>query len=136
MKKSILLSLVLLLSCLSSDAVCWQKVNTGSDNTVMYIDEDSVRQGQNGGEYLYAIRYSVKNSPEKTVYLKSDYNKKLIGVIRVEDYTEDDYRPAMNLTNAHVFMKPVEDTPFLEPIHYYIASERMNTMYAKNDLQM
>ena len=73
MKKSILLTLALLMSCSVVKAVDWQEIYIGSDDSVLYIDSDTIQQGKYEDEYLYAVRFVNKGSKEKVAYIKSDF---------------------------------------------------------------
>ena len=129
MKKNILLSLVLLLSCTSAIAENWQYVDVNNNEIELYVDLDSLKTGKNNNEYLYAARYSVKGAPEKVVYLKSDIETGKLGIIRADDYTDDSYRPVRNLSNPHVYMKDVNDRSFLKPLHEYVLSMAKDNTY-------
>lgn len=127
MKKNLLLSFVLLLTCLCANAEDWRLVDTNSANVRMYVDMDSIKINDKQTQYAYAARYTVKDSPEKLIYLKTDVNSGKLGVIKAENYNSEKYRPVRNLTDAHVYMKDVADDYFLKPLNDYILA------IAKND---
>ena len=108
MKKSILLTLALLLTCTTVQAVDWQPLNIESQDVQLYVDTDSIKTNKKTREYLYAVKY-IKDSSEKVVYIKSNTAKHLIGIIRIEDYDENTYNSSRNLLNPHVFMKHLDD---------------------------
>lgn len=133
MKKSILLTLALLMSCSVVKAVDWQEIYIGSDDSVLYIDSDTIQQGKYEDEYLYAVRFVNKGSKEKVAYIKSDFANNLIGIIRVEDYESDKYRPSVYLTNPHAFMKPFKDTSLVYVAHDTVASLTENFRVAQKE---
>lgn len=116
MKKNILLSLVMLLSCGYANSADWRLVDTQPHNVELYIDMDSVKTGKTDNEYLYAAKFAVPGGVEKTMYLKTDAKANKLGIIRVEHTASSEYRPVRNLSNPHVFMKDVDDDNFLKSL--------------------
>ena len=117
MKKSLLLSLVMLLSCVSANAADWRPIDTKTDTVKMYVDMDSIKVNKDQTQYAYAARYSVKGGPEKLLYLKTDTTNDKLGIIRVEDYSDETYRPVRNLSEAHTYMKDLAEDYFLKPLN-------------------
>ena len=57
----------------------------------------------------------------------------MIGIIRVEDYESDKYRPSVYLTNPHAFMKPFKDTSLVYVAHDTVASLTENFRVAQKE---
>lgn len=120
MKKKILLFIILLTSAISANAADWQQINTDIPNFSMYIDKDTVKY-INPQECLYAIKFQSAQRPEKVVYLKSNSYTNYLGVIRSEEFDENNYRPKAVFANVHVYMKPVDTDSFLVYAHKYVS---------------
>lgn len=131
MKKGLLLSLVMLLSCAAANASDWRLVDTKTDTVRMYVDMDSIKVNDKQTQYAYAARYSVKGNPEKLVYLKTDTTNDKLGIIRVEDYDDETYRPIRNLSEAHAYMKDVPADYFLKPLNDCILAISKNQTVAE-----
>ena len=121
MKKLFLLLIFLSATVLSAKAVDWVPVDTDLSTFYLYIDMDTVKN-INPNEYLYAIKFQSKQNPEKVVFIKSNLKNNYIGVIKAEEFDENNYYPKAVFTNAHVFMKPVESDSFLSYAHNYLVS--------------
>lgn len=121
MKKFILLFSVMLMSGLCANAANWQPLYTIFPNLNLYVDNDSIKQ-LNDEECYYAVKYSINNEPEQVSYLKSNVRTNYIGVIRTDDFIEENYRPNAVFANPHVFMKPLQKNSFLNTAHNYIVS--------------
>lgn len=121
MKKKILLFIILLASAISANAADWQQINTDIPNFSMYIDKDTVKY-INPQECLYAIKFQSAQRPEKVVYLKSNSYTNYLGVIRSEEFYENNYRPKAVFANVHVYMKPVDPDSFLIYAHKYVST--------------
>lgn len=121
MKKKLLLFLFLLMSTMSVSAVDWNRVDTDIPNFTLYIDKDSIKY-INAQECLYAIKFQSGQKPEKVVFLKSNSYTNHLGVIRVEEYNYDYYRPNAVFANVHVYMKPIESNSFLTYAHKYVST--------------
>ncbi len=121
MKKTLLILSVLLMSVMRVNAADWQVIDTNIPNFNLYIDADSIKSVK-GQQYVYAIKYNYTNKPEKVVYVKSDLSNNHIGVIEAGDFEMDSYAPNIVLTNAHVFMKPINDDSFLTLAHKYLTT--------------
>lgn len=133
MKKNILLSAFLLLSCVGVNAADWRLVDTQPNNVRLYVDMDSIKLGKTDNEYLYAAKYTAINKPEQLLYLKTDTKTNKLGIIKVEDYSDESYRPVRNLSNPHVYMKDIEEGYFLKPLHDCILAISRNEQLAVGD---
>ena len=112
MKKNLILLTVILLSGLAANAVNWQPVCTNNPGVDLYIDTDSFRKISDN-ECLYAIKYSIDNTPEQVAYIKSDSKTGYLGIINSGDYNIDKYKPNAVFSEPHVFMKPIKENSFL-----------------------
>ena len=121
MKKNFLLLTVMLFSGLCVNAIDWQEIETQFPNVSLYVDADSIRK-VNDDECLYAMKYSVDETPEKVAYIKSNAKTGYSGIIYTSDYEVDKYKPNAVFANPHVFMKPVNDTSFLKNANTYALS--------------
>lgn len=132
MKKNILLALVLLLTCGYASAEDWQEIDSRPHNVRVYVDMDSIRTGRNDHELLYAARYTVPGETEKLIYLRTDTKTNQLGIIDVDEVANTEYRPIRKLTNPRAFMKDIDESFFLKPLHDYISALSMNEDFIKN----
>lgn len=138
MKKSLLLLMFLLMSGSYASAMDWIPVDTYDSNFYLYVDTDSIKN-VSPQEYLYAIKYQLGENVERVAYLKSNLKTNYIGVIRSENFDENNYHPKSIFANAHVYMKPVDNESFLSLAHNYLSKlylqENENSNINSNDTQ-
>lgn len=134
----LLLMTMALFSCGYCSAIDWQSIDTDSVNLNLYVDRDSVKN-INPGEYLYAIKYRVGYKPEQVAYIRSNFNNDHIGIIQVNSYNINEYRPQAVFANPRVFMKPVAQESFLVYAHRWVSNsvpkpvEKVEQVQVKND---
>lgn len=137
MKKKILVLLAFIMSMVSAQAADWQFVETNNPNLSLYIDLDSIKKTDNQ-EYLYAIKFTDGKTPERVAYIRSDASMNYIGVIYVNDYSDDTYRPKAVFANPRVFMKPVTEDSFLASVHNFViagTNVRSDEKTASNEVE-
>lgn len=130
--KKILLSMVILMSALSANAIDWQMVDSKVPGIDVYVDMDSIRN-INNNEYYYSLRYNVLGQPEKIVYIKANAEKETLGIIQSGDYEADNYRPNYVFAKPHAYMKPVEENSFLYYVNDYVASITLKNIAKQNE---
>ena len=107
MKKTILILMTCLMSAMSANAANWVSISETPDMQV-YIDADSVKYVKYD-TCTYAMLYKSQNKPAKVAYMKSDYSQNKAGVVRVEDFEQDSYRPGFYSSHGGAFMKTVKE---------------------------
>lgn len=122
MKKFVLVAVILLFSGAVAQALNWEMLETKSPYTNMFIDKDSIKYSPTTKDYFYAIRFTKQPGLEQVAYLKSDFYRDYIGIVRVEDYDYQTYKPQAMFRSSHAFMKPVKEVEFLYPAHNYVMS--------------
>ncbi len=122
MKRFIVIIAALLFSNVAAQAIDWQPLDTQTSNLTMYIDVDSIKYSEKSKDFFYAVRYTKHPRPEQVLYVKSDLYRDYAGIIRVDDYDYQTYKPRTMFRTSHVFMKPIEDIAFLYPAHEFVAS--------------
>ena len=115
--KKLLLFAFLMMSVLPATAVDWQLLNTENKDLTVFIDKDSITQ-INDDEVLYALRYKSATKPERVVFLKSNAKTGYAGIVRVEDYEPENYRPNGVFATPNAFMK--QPTNFVATAHNYV----------------
>ena len=117
--KKILVLLAFMMSVVSAQAVNWQPVETGNPNLSIFIDLDSIKKSGKQ-EYLYAIKINDGKAPERVAYIKSDASLNYLGVINVNEYSDDTYKPSAVFANPRVYMKPLSESSFLASVHNFV----------------
>lgn len=120
MKKTILILMTCLMSAMSANAADWVSISETPDMQV-YIDADSVKYVKYD-TCTYAMLYKSLNKPAKVAYMKSNYSQNKAGVVRVEDFEEDKYRPGYYSSHGGAFMKTVTEDSVINLAHNYALS--------------
>lgn len=126
MKRFIFTLAALMLCNMTVQAVDWQPLDTKTPYSNMLIDNDSIRFSDKTKDFFYSVRFTKYPRAEQVVYLKSDFYRDYIGIVRVDDYDYQTYKPRAVYRTSHAFMKPISEVEFLYPAHKYVASIYVN----------
>ena len=118
MKKKLLILAMCLFCTVPVNAADWVELESGNPNIKIFIDNESVKQVTKD-VYTYAVLYKKGKDNPKIVYLKSDYKNEKTGVIRAEEYDEDNYNPAYYSKHTSAYMKNIIDNAIFASAHAY-----------------
>ena len=118
MKKKLLILAMCLFCTVPVNAADWVELESGNPNIKIFIDNESVKQVTKD-VYTYAVLYKKGKDNPKIVYLKSDYKNERTGVIRAEEYDEDNYNPAYYSKHTSAYMKNIIDNAIFASAHAY-----------------
>lgn len=134
MKKKILILSMCLFMALSANATSWISLDTSEPALQVSIDADSIKYIK-FDTCIYAVVFKKGDEPERVAYIKSNYSTNTAGIIRVEDYKQDNYKPAFYSKSGGAFMKPVDENSFVGLSHNYALSlypEKGAPLYKSN----